>query len=539
MLVLRKTLILCHRYIGIPLSFLFVVWFVSAFFMIYTGGMPRITPEMRIEAAPPVDFTRVTVPPGEAASLAGYQDFPPGSASLRTLLGRPAYDFAETGYGSTIVFADNGEVLDSLTVEQAREAAGEFLGIPPDTLTHRRTLTQRDQWTLTESGDLPLYKFNATDDLGTEIYVSPDNAEVSVYTTQRSRALAWLGTIPHWFYFTSLRVDQPLWYSIVVWTSGIGCILALLGLTLGVVQFRRIKPFNLSKAVPYRGMMRWHYLLGAFFGVFILTWVFSGLLSMEPFGWTNARGLEIDQDIYAEGDLDMNAFPPLDNQPWTDTVPGRIKQVEFAWIQGAPYWLVSYNSGEESAGGKRERLHQPYRILGQARAETTVIDARDFSVKEGFARETLVEKLDAAAPQARAVEHEMLAEYDNYYYSRNGQLPLPVLRVKFDDPQASWFYVDPMQSRILSTVHQWSRLERWLFNGLHSLDFAFWYHKRPLWDLGVILLLAGGLMTSCIGLYLGIRRLKYDLRALFAKLRESPRGLLRWRWRRRSSSGHA
>ncbi len=39
----RTLLILSHRYIGIPLSFLFVVWFASAFFMIYTGGMPRIT----------------------------------------------------------------------------------------------------------------------------------------------------------------------------------------------------------------------------------------------------------------------------------------------------------------------------------------------------------------------------------------------------------------------------------------------------------------------------------------------------------------
>ena len=51
------------------------------------------------------------------------------------------------------------------------------------------------------------------------------------------------------------------------------------------------------------------------------------------------------------------------------------------------------------------------------------------------------------------------------------------------------------------------RLERWLFNGLHSLDFRFWYARRPLWDAGMILLLGAGLAGSAIGTWLGMRRL--------------------------------
>ena len=37
--------------------------------------------------------------------------------------------------------------------------------------------------------------------------------------------------------------------------------------------------------------MRWHYITGVVFGVFTLTWVFSGMLSMEPFGWATNPGL--------------------------------------------------------------------------------------------------------------------------------------------------------------------------------------------------------------------------------------------------------
>ena len=106
----------------------------------------------------------------------------------------------------------------------------------------------------------------------------------------------------------------------------------------------------------------------------------------------------------------------------------------------------------------------------------------------------------------------MLAEYDAYYYARGyareRQAPLPVLRVKFGDPMETWVYVDPALGRIVGREHRYTRVERWLFNGLHSLDFAFWYDRRPLWDVGVIALSLGGLASSGIGLWLGFGRMR-------------------------------
>ena len=63
-------------------------------------------------------------------------------------------------------------------------------------------------------------------------------------------------------------------------------------------------------------------------------------------------------------------------------------------------------------------------------------------------------------------------------------------------------------------MHRLNRVERWLYNGLHSLDFAFWYSKRPLWDIGMILLCAGALASSVIGLCLGVKRLWRDVARL-------------------------
>ncbi|MDE2903360.1 MAG: hypothetical protein OXP73_10075, partial [Chloroflexota bacterium] len=61
---------------------------------------------------------------------------------------------------------------------------------------------------------------------------------------------------------------------------------------------------------------------------------------------------------------------------------------------------------------------------------------------------------------------------------------------------------------VVGSTHRLGRVERWLFNGLHSLDFAFWYDRRPLWDIGVIALSIGGLASSGIGLWLGCGRIR-------------------------------
>lgn len=518
MRAVRSLLILSHRYIGIPLSFMFVVWFVSAFFMIYTGGMPRITPEMQVDGATPIDFSRIEVTPAQAYDTIGYIT---SSVRLRTLMGRPVYEFREPGYDNALVYADTGELVTGVSEADAAHIASDFLAIPQQQFEYAGAINDVDQWTLTQQTDMPMHKFTANDGLGTEVYVSVPNAEVSVYTTTQSRALAWLGTIPHWLYFESLRLNQPLWYDIMFWASTLGCVMALLGLMLAIMQHRRTKPFDLKRAIPYRGMMRWHYILGAVFGMFTLTWVFSGLLSMEPYAWTNSRGVAVDPALYADGELDLAAFPAVEELDWATLAPGNeIKQVEFQWIGGAPYLLASYSVPADAGSEKRDRLHQPYNIVGQSDAENMLIDARSGRIVNGFDQDALVAKLDAAV-DASVTEVTLLDDYDDYYYSRGGQLPLPALRVKFDDPAQSWVYVDPERSEMLTTVTRASRVERWLYNGLHSLDFAFWYHKRPLWDIGVIVLLLGGLGMSMLGLYFGLRRAKHDLVTLARKLKGS------------------
>src|SRR4029450_13900116 len=156
---------------------------------------------------------------------------------------------------------------------------------------------------------------------------------------------------------------------------------------------------------------------------------------------------------------------------------------------------------------RAERLHQPYAVTGRVESDRLVVNARTLEIRrEPFSVESLVSRLRAAVPDVPIVETTLLHDYDSYYYSRGRQTPLPVLRVKFADPDRTWVYIDPEMSQLLATVHRFSRVERWLFNGLHSLDFSFWYNRRPLWDIGMILLSLGGIASRVSGLRCGSTR---------------------------------
>src|SRR5438128_2157116 len=107
-----------HRYLGIALGPMFVVWFASGIAMMYARGMPGLTPEARLQHLPPVDLARVGMTPAEAVARGGFDiDF--NRVVLLTVMDRPAYRF--TGGEPATIFADTGDRLVAL--------AGILLGI--------------------------------------------------------------------------------------------------------------------------------------------------------------------------------------------------------------------------------------------------------------------------------------------------------------------------------------------------------------------------------------------------------------------------
>ena len=101
-------------------------------------------------------------------------------------------------------------------------------------------------------------------------------------------------------------------------------------------------------------------------------------------------------------------------------------------------------------------------------------------------------------------------EYDAYYGDRHKERPLPVILVRVNDDENSTYYVDPKTARIVQSYNSHSRWNRWLYHGLHSIDFPLLYKHRPLWDIVVLILLLGGASLCVTALILagGVLRRK-------------------------------
>ena len=498
---MRKLVIQIHRYLGIGLALVFVLWFASGFAIIYTGGMPTLTEHERLTRLPNLDLESISIAPFQAQQLVRASSVP----KLTTVMGRSAYQFSESNGG--IVFADDGSILSSSMIS-SRQIISDFTGAEDNAIERIGRIEEIDQWTISLRGELPLEKFRVVDDARTEVYVSPRWGQVILVTTSMDRFLAWIGAIPHWFYFVDLRRHTALWSDVVIWLSSLGSILALLGIVLIFTQLRSTTPFSFSKAIPYNGILRWHYITGLCFGLVTLTWVFSGLLSMDPYEWTRARGLTIDRSLLQGGDLELQRFDKLNQQATQngiyDSLAGaELKEIEFKRFQG-DYYISAVKSDTDSTWGFGRQLIQ----LDGLETKKDLFDT-------GYIIDQLGESQAASIDSA-----DILREYDSYYYSRTSTQgparPLPVLRVRFDDSAGSSVYVDLNSSEVVFQSNASRRMERWLYNGFHSLDFGFWYGSRPVWDIVVILLLSGGLVLAVIGTYVGIRRLYLNTREMFS-----------------------
>lgn len=504
--LIRKPLIWTHRYLGMALSLLFLMWFLTGIGMIYSRGMPRLTPEMRLARLAPLDLSEILLSPVEAAGAAGVLA-PQPETTLLTVLGRPAYRFG--GRGTTIVFADDGEVLKSLTLDQAIGIASRFLDVPPGQISYDTMLGEPDQWTMTLTQHLPMFRLRVDDGAGTEVYVAPREAEVVQMTTRRGRALAWVSVIPHFLYFRSLRLDGDLWNLLMVWGPGLGVVVALVGLILGVLHFRWSRPFRLSRIshyIPYRGWLRWHYAAGLIFGVLTLTFVASGLLSMEPWAWTQ-------RDESLAG-ATRQAFPGGTGDLADYRRPGagelgeaafEVKEIALTGVLGEPHYVVRGAAAVPAAMGWPDGGHQPYFVERSRDHERVVVSARTFQVREPLEAWEIADRLEAAVGSP-ARESTLLTEYDAYYYSREGRSPLPVVRVKLDDPDETWLYVDPDTTEVTGRISRVNRMERWLYAGLHTFDFPVLYSRRPLWDAILVVFCLGGALVSGLGVLMGARR---------------------------------
>lgn len=480
----KRALYLTHRWAGIVLCLVLSMWFATGVVMMYVP-FPNLDPAERFAGLEAIDGATVRIGFDQALSAAR-ADGPPQRVRMTAVLGRPAYHFLPSGRDWITVFADTGERLSGVTPAQAMEAAGRFRPGHVPVYLERLDI---DQWTV--SGQLrafrPLHRVSLDDAAGTELYVSDRTGEVVRDTRRSERAWNWLGANLHWIYPLVLVRHRGVWHEVVVWLSVAGTLLALSGLATGLLRWRFAAPYRDGRRTPYRGWMRWHHLLGLTAGVLVLTWVFSGLMSMNPWGLFPSKAPAAAEIERYRGGALAGGRRDLGQQLREEAAP--VREVEWLRFASTPY-LVLRTSPSES-------LLYSGEPPGPGRARLSRGELRNWAGQ--------------LQPTAKIAAADWLTVHDAYWYAREnlGRLrPLPMLRVRFDDPSATWYHIDPATGQVLERLTRANRVQRWLYNGLHSFDFPFLVGRRPAWDLAVLLPSLAGFALCITGVVVGWRRLR-------------------------------
>ena len=498
--VIRKSLIFVHRWMGVALSALFLLWFASGVVMMY-WDFPSVRAEDRLERAPALDASRVRLSPAEAFASLGISRSPT-QIRLNTFDGRPVYRI-RSGGAESLVYADTGERQASVNPAMTMRIASAWTG-QPEAAASVESVQDVDQWTV--QGGLrnlrPLWKYSWPN--GEQVYVSGVTGDVVQYTTSRSRFWAYGGAIPHWLYFTPLRKHQAGWSRFVIWTSGAGTISAILGLSIGIWMYspsKRYRHDGARASIPYRGQKRWHTIFGLVFGLGAVTWAFSGMLSMDPFpgragGSPRAeRGAEVARTL--RGNFQLAAFQSKSpREALLQLADLKVKEMELTSI-----------------------AHEPVYLAMIARGDTRIVPVHGDPLRQVGADRVMATIRRSLEPTSVA-ELRLLEDYDAYYLDRRRERPLPVVLLRLNDANQTRYYIDPATARVAGSYNSRMWMSRWLYHGLHSLEFPWLYKHRPLWDIVVIGFMAGGTALCVTSLILAWRVVTRRAMRLFGASRE-------------------
>lgn len=347
------------------------------------------------------------------------------------------------------------------------------------------TLHQRDIWIMYSSyvEKLPIYKFYYGDEEKHELYISSKDGEVQQFTTGRDRFWAWIGAIPHKFYVPALRQYTDLWINTLTVAGFIGMLCCVFGLILGIsIWNKQVNRTSLFKSPFRKKWYKWHYVTGLVFGLFLITWAFSGAMAMQriPQWIIKTYGdYRVSEKALRGAGVPLSEYK-LDYRGLINSYED-VKEIRLTHFNELPIYDITTSDSVfsvDASGPMIKKLH----------------------ITEETIRKSMLRLYGEETP----LQITLIDEYEEYYMSRRRKLPLPVYKVKINNKDKSRFYIDPANGNF--TYLNRSRMaKKWIFNGLHYFHIKWIYEKPFLWTFLIWFLCLGGIALSLTGVVLSYK----------------------------------
>lgn len=481
-----------HRWTGIFACLLMLLWFGSGMVMLFVG-YPKLTPWERLAHMPALQPATCCIAPDQLMRA------DTGAVTLTSVAGTPVYRLRD-GDGRLRLFdARSGKAPDAASPALALASARAFV---PGAFAQYLGLVGEDRWTHSRALDVhrPLHQVQLDDAAQTMLYLSSRTGEVVLDAPRSQRLWNVVGAWLHWVYPLRNHSTDPVWSWIVIIASAVATLTALTGTLAGIWRWRFTGRYKSGARTPYRERwMRWHHLLGLVFAAIVCTWIFSGLMSMNPLRMFDAQGRKPDLAAWRGGNPGQLrlAVPPAQALALLQAQGFRAVELEWRVLAGQPYLLA------------RDAVN---------RMRLVVMENGSPQVHEQFAQAMLLQAASRLMPGV-AAQVGWLHEWDAYYYARAPEAMmgamerrLPVLRLRFADQQETWVYLDPATGDVALSVDRRQRMGRWLFSFLHSWDVPPLLRAGPWREALLILLSLGGAALSGTGVVIGWRRLRKAIR---------------------------
>ena len=425
-----RLMLLMHRYVGIAIGTLILVWCLSGFVMMYVA-YPSMQSSDRLQGLSELRLTSCC----DLSNSEFILDTVVQSISVEMLDDQPIihviddYGLSQTldlASGMAMSFSEPA-ILDRIGQIYASNRGWQTPGAG--------SWIRVDQWTVNGQFNWhrPLRKYS--NDSGQEWYVSSATGEVVQVTRRAQRFWNWLGAVPHWLYPTALRQHPAVWAQIVIWATLIGLFLTFTGILIGVKHYRWR---STSKRSPYRGWALWHHLTGLMFGIITLTWLGSGLLSMNPWGALESRDFSAEHYSINSADASIEDMLAVLESVAIPEGTVRIKSVN---------WLGDVNLLVYDRHGSMTRYSS-----------------------SGHIGEIPGDEIAAAAIAVRTDNAmiDYLTDGDTYYYSHHEPREFPVYRLRYDDGER--YYISASTGQLVAAFDASRKTYRWLFAALHRMS---------------------------------------------------------------------
>lgn len=485
---------LVHRWLGIGGCLLMLLWFVSGMVMLFIG-YPKLTPGERLAALPALGDARGWQGP---SILPAAVQAEPESVALTTLRGEPAY-VVRSGNHVGAWSGYTGQALLPVLAQRAEASAAQFAG---GQALVGATRVEEDRWTHSRALDVhrPLYRVEVGGAQPGDLYVSSRTGEVVLGAPHVQQRWNYVGAWLHWLYFLRMQSVDPVWTWVVIALSALCTVAAISGIVVGVWRLRFRGHYRSGAKTPYvEPWMRWHHLLGLMASAFVFTWIFSGLMSMNPLGVFSSTGEAIDVGHYRGGAVAVDGALGDPAKLLAVAEAARFQPVEIQWRR---------------IGGEL------FAVLLDGRGDTRIVSGGNghLHVARWLPTAWLQQRaraLSAAPMQGFVVQHAS----DAYFYPRapeamNGAAVrrFPVAVVDFGDAEATRVYLDLATGDPLLTMGHRERLGRWLFYFLHSWDLPAMLRQEGARLAVLLLLSAVGTALCATATVIGYRRLRMKLR---------------------------